>query len=95
MVLIPVKCPYCDSDNIVKYGKNSKGIQVYYCRNIECSHKKFPEQYTYKACDPKVKKQIFSLTVNGNGTRSISRILEVSKDTVTAALKKSKMTYGK
>lgn len=89
MVLISVKCPFCNSDNVVKYGKNSKGIQVYMCKNKECSHGKFPEKYTYRACDPEIKEQIYDLTVNGNGTRAISRILRISKDTVSAALKKT------
>jgi transposase-like protein len=88
MVLIPVKCPFCESENVVKYGKTKNGKQQYYCRNNECSHGKFSEQYTYNACNPKIKGQIYDLTVNGNGTRAISRILKISKDTVTSTLKK-------
>jgi transposase-like protein len=88
MVLVSVKCPFCGSDAISKYGKNKSGKQLYICNNKECSHTTFPEEYTYKACNPKIKEQIFDLTVNGNGTRAIGRILQIANNTVTAALKK-------
>jgi len=52
MVLVSVKCPFCESEDIVKYGKNAKGKQLYMCRNKECSHTTFPEEYTYNACNP-------------------------------------------
>jgi transposase-like protein len=88
MVLVPLKCPFCGSEAIVKNGKTSSGKQRYLCNNEECIRRTFSENYTYKACDPKVKEQIYSMTVNGNGTRAIGRILEISKNTVTATLKK-------
>jgi transposase-like protein len=88
MTLIAMKCPFCNSEEIVKSGKTAEGKQRYSCKNTECPHTTFVENYTYKACDPKVKEKIFELTVNGNGTRATGRILGISKDTVTAALKK-------
>ena len=88
MVLVAVKCPFCKSEDVKKYGKDKKGKQLYMCKNKECSHTTFPEQYTYNACSPDVKDKIFDLTVNGNGVRAIGRILNISKDTVTAVLKK-------
>ena len=88
MALTSVKCPFCGSDNVVKNGKNATGKQTYLCKNKECLQSGFIEDYTYKACDPKVKEKIYVMTVNGNGTRAISRILDISKDTVTAAIKK-------
>ena len=94
MVLIAVRCPCCDSDNIVKYGKNSRGKQVYLCKNPDCSRTTFPEGYIYNAYKPNVKEQIFDMTVNGNGTRAIARILGISTNTVTSELKKRNLTYG-
>ena len=91
MVLIPIRCPYCNSDNIIKNGHYKNGKQRYMCKNVECSCRAFPESYTNKAYDPKVKEKIFDLTVNGNGTRAIGRILGISKDTVTNTLKKTKI----
>ena len=90
MVSIPVKCPFCGSEDVVKYGKNARGIQLYMCRNKECGRGKFPEEYAYNACNPDVREKIYELTVNGNGTRAIGRILKISTNTVTSALKKRK-----
>ena len=95
MVLIPITCPQCNSDNIIKNGHYNNGKQRYMCKNSECTRKAFVDSYTNKACDPKVKEKIFDLTVNGNGTRAIARILGISKNTVTDALKKQKVTYHK
>ncbi len=88
MVYVSVKCPFCGSEDVVRYGKNKAGKQLYLCRNEECSHTKFPEEYTYNACKPGVREAIFNLTVNGNGTRAIGRILGIANNTVTSALKK-------
>ena len=95
MVLVAVRCPYCNSDNVIKNGKNTKGKQVYICKNQECDHITFPEEYIYNACEPKIKEKIFDLTVNGNGTRAIARILGISTNTVTSELKKNNLSYGK
>ena len=55
--------------NIIN-GKNPEGKQLYMCRNKECSHGEFLEEYSYKVCLPEIKEKIYSLTVNGNGTRA-------------------------
>jgi transposase-like protein len=91
MVLIALTCPYCKSDKIVKNGHYANGKQRYKCNNPECTCKAFVECYTNKAHDPKVKRQIYELTVNGNGTRAIARSLGISKNTVTNTLKKMKV----
>ena len=41
----------------------------------------------YNACKPETQSSIMKLSVNGNGTRAISRCLGIHRDTVTAALK--------
>ena len=92
MVLIPLTCPQCDSENVAPSGFYPNGKQRYTCKNKDCSRKIFLASYTNKACDPKVKRQIFEQTVNGSGTRAIARNLGISKDTVTATLKKLKNT---
>jgi len=91
MVSIPLKCPHCESEDVVKNGHYANGKQRYKCKNPDCHCKAFMSTYTNKAHDPKVKAKIFELTVNGNGTRAISRSLGISKNTVTSALKKQKM----
>ena len=86
MVLVPVKCPYCKTTDVRKFGMFN-GKQRYECRNKGCPHRTFLSEYTYNAYDPKTREQVFFLLVNGNGTRAISRILRIAKDTVTAILR--------
>ena len=87
MVLIPITCPDCKSDNVGKYGMTETGKQRYICYNDQCKRKTFVENYTYNAYDPDTRSRIFWLTVNGNGTRATARILNIAKDTVTDTLR--------
>ena len=83
---VTVVCPVCHQDKISKQGiKNQK--QIYRCENPDCPKKYFSESYTYKGSDPQVRSQVLPLTANGNGTRAISRVLAISKNTVTAIMK--------
>jgi len=41
MAVIPVRCPYCDSDHIVKRGKTDSGKQRYRCQDAACSKHTF------------------------------------------------------
>ena len=95
MVSITVKCPYCESEDVVLYGKKANGKQRLLCRNAECSHKTFQLDYTYKACKPGVRQQIIDMAMNGSGTRDIGRVLGISKDTVTHVLKKQNNSLSK
>jgi transposase-like protein len=90
MVMVPLTCPQCESEIVVKNGFYPNGKQRYMCNNKKCPRKIFMVSYTNKAYDPKIRKQIFEQTVNGSGTRAIARNLGISKDTVTAVLKKTK-----
>lgn len=95
MVLIPIICPQCGSDNVVKNGHYANGKQRYMCKNSECSRKAFVSEYTYNACNPEVKESILRLTVNGNGTRAIARSLNISTNTVSSTIKKKKNPSNK
>jgi len=90
-----VKCPSCGSNKISRNGRNKTGKQVYNCNNPECHRRNFVEEYTYNGYNPNVRKQVLDMTVNGNGTRAIGRVLKISKDTVTSILKKQKIGIGK
>ena len=86
MALIPLKCPHCDSAEAVKYGSSAVGTQRYICRGKGCG-RTFQHDYAYKGYDPRTRAEIYFLTVNGNGTRATARILGISADAVTAALR--------
>ncbi len=88
MATVTVKCPYCGSAEVVLYGKNNTGIQRYLCKNKECAHKTFQLEYRNNASKPGMKERIIEMVMNGAGTRDTGRVLGVSKDTVTAILKK-------
>ena len=90
-----VKCPFCGSEDVSKNGHSTTGKQVYICKNSKCERYSFVDEYTYKACNPEVREQVLKMTVNGTGTRATGRILGISKDTVTAILKKPKVGRGR
>ena len=91
MAEIKVLCPYCGSDNIVKYGKNSTGKQRMLCRNPECRHKTFQLEYENYASKPGTKEKIVEMAMNGSGVRDTSRVLKISPVTVIEVLKKQKI----
>jgi transposase-like protein len=37
MTFIAVRCPHCQSDQIVKRGKTARGTQRYLCQNTLCT----------------------------------------------------------
>jgi transposase-like protein len=95
MAYIKVVCPYCGGEDVVFNGKNSSGKQRLLCRNPECPHKTFQLEYSNNACKPGVRQQIVDMAMNGSGVRDTGRVLKVSKDTVTAVLKKLKNSQNK
>ncbi len=88
---ITVRCPFCNSDKVSKNGHNKTGKQVYNCNNPDCTHHNFVEEYTYKAYEPEVRCKVLKMAVDCTGTRATGHILGISKDTVTAILKKTKV----
>ena len=84
MAEVKEKCPYCGSEEVSLFGKNSTGRQRYLCRNKACGHKTFQLEYKNNACRPGMKEKIVDMVMNGAGTRDMGRVLGISKDTVTA-----------
>lgn len=93
MVLFPIKCPHCGSVDVVKNGHYPNGQQRYKCKNPDCPHSVFMSEYSYNACIPGIEKEVLRLTVDGNGTRAISRLLKISTNTVTAILQKKRSNH--
>ena len=88
MVLIPVLCPHCQSDQVIKGGKTQAGKQRYKCQNADCSHYSFQLDLTYKGRLPEVKEQIVDMALNGSSIRDTARVLKISSATVINELKK-------
>jgi hypothetical protein len=47
MVLAPVTCPYCQSDQVIKGGQTETGKQRYRCQQTNCSHRSFVLEPAY------------------------------------------------
>ena len=90
MAAMPVRCPSCESDAVVKWGKTDRGQQRYLCQNAACSSRTFLLEYTNRGYLPAVKRQIIDLAMNGSGIRDTARVLGISTDTVIRELKKKK-----
>ena len=85
-----VKCPHCQSEVVVKYGKASNGKERFRCQQRPECGRTFVRSYAYPGCLPTVKQQIVDMTLNGSGIRDIARVLHVGSNTVLRELKKSR-----
>lgn len=90
MTLIPVRCPHCANNHVVKRGKTSNEKQRYLCQNEACPQQTFVLEYYHRGRLPQVKRQIIDMALNGSGIRDTARVLRISKDTVLSELKKRK-----
>jgi insertion element IS1 protein InsB len=88
MVLIPVRCPYCQSTQVIKGGTTDTGKQRYRCHNPDCVHQSFLLNPAYKGRLPEIKQHIIDMSLNGSGIRDTARVLKISPTTVIHELKK-------
>ena len=88
MTFIAVRCPHCQSEQIVKRSKTRRGTQRYLCQNTACTTGSFLLDYRNRGCLPEVKHTIIDMSLNASGIRDTARVLRISTDTVLSALKK-------
>ena len=88
MVLEPILCPSCGSEDVVKHGQSQASRQRYKCPNPACSRCTFIRVYRYRGYLPEVKQQIAEMALNGSGIRDTARVLKISPTTVIENLKK-------
>ena len=91
MTFIAVRCPHCESEQIVKRGKTHCGTQRYLCQNTACARGSFLLDYRNRGCLPEVKQQIIDMSLNASGVRDTARVLRISTDTVLSELKKKEV----
>jgi transposase-like protein len=89
MVSIPVQCPYRQSTEVIKAGKQGNGTQRYRCQNGQCPRRIFLLQYHDRGRIPEIRRQVVDMALNGSGVRDTARVLRISPATVIAVLKKS------
>jgi|SRR5882724_3091391 transposase-like protein len=88
MAVEAVRCPHCQSEEVVKYGTASNGKERFRCQQVGTCGRTFIRAYAYPGRVPAVKRQIVEMTLNGSGVRDIARVLQVSPNTVIGELKK-------
>src|SRR5262245_60526671 len=89
MILVPVTCPYCHSDQVIKGGHTETGKQRYRCQQTTCAHRAFVLAPAYNGRLPQIKEQIIDMALNGSGLRDTACVLKISPSTVMNELKKS------
>ena len=88
MAFVPVSCPQCGDNHVVKRGRTEQGKQRYLCVNPECPKNTFLLDYSYNGALPEVKAKIIEMALNGSGIRDTARVLEISPTTVIGEIKK-------
>ena len=81
-----IACPHCSSFNLKKNGKTSNQKQKYRCR--DCA-KQFITDYQYQGGRPNIRRLIVSMTMNSSGIRDISRVLQISVNTVMKVIREA------
>jgi insertion element IS1 protein InsB len=89
MVHVPVRCPYCQSTEVIKAGKQANRTQRYQCKNGQCERRIFLLQYQDRGRLPEIRRQVVDMAINGSGIRDTARVLRIRPTTVIAVLKKS------
>jgi transposase-like protein len=95
MTLLPVYCPQCATDQVVKRGKTSNEKQRYLCQNEAYPQQTFLLEYCHRGRLPQVKQQNVAMALNGSGIRDTARVLRISKDTVLSELQKRKVVSNR
>jgi len=88
MVKTEIRCIHCGTKEVVKMGFQTNGTPK--CKCKECM-KIFQTEYLNKGSKPETKKLIIKMSLNSSGIRDISRVLGVSRNTVSSVLKKRKI----
>ena len=95
MAVGSVRCPHCQSGEVVKYGSTANGKERFRCQNGDSCGRTFIREYAYQGRVPQVKRQIVEMTLNGSGVRDIVRVLGISSATVIDVLKKKRLPSTK
>ena len=89
MTFIAVRCPHCQSEQIVKRGKTRRGTQRYLCQNTACTRGSFLLDYRNRGYVAEIKQAIIDMSLNASGIRDTARVLRSSTDTVLSEIRKA------
>ncbi len=88
MTGIAVRCPHCQSDQIVKRGKTARGTPRSLCQNALCAKGSFLLDSCNRGCLPEVKHMIIDMRLHASGVRDTARSLPICPNTVLRELRK-------
>ncbi|MEO5340283.1 MAG: hypothetical protein H7837_07185 [Magnetococcus sp. MYC-9] len=77
MAVVEVRCPDCDSLNVVRYGRQPNGAQRFVCQNPSCERRVFLLNYQVKSRPPEARQRIIDLALNGVDVEETARLLSL------------------
>jgi transposase-like protein len=89
MVVITVRCPHCDSPDIVKNGRAPNRKQNYRCRACGRQSRENPTPHVTSQAR---REELLRAYQERRSLRGLERTFKVSRNTVTAWIKKSSTT---
>ena len=87
ITFIAVRCPHCQSEQIVKRGTTPRAPMLFGPAH-RMHHGKFSPRPANRGCLPEVKPTIVDMSLNASSMRATARVLRLSTATVLSALKK-------
>jgi transposase-like protein len=90
MVSVPLLCPHCKSDKLVRNGLAPSGKQRYLCRECKRSSRENPAERGYSEDR---KEEILRAYQERSSLRGLERTFGVSRYTVVKWLKKRQPNY--
>lgn len=86
MVTLTLRCPFCGSESLIKYGITPNGKQRYRCQSCSRQHREHPGSNAYSEA---ARAMILRAYEERSSLRGLSRTFGVSRNTVSGWLKKS------
>ena len=83
--MIALRCPYCQSEQLVKYGMTPNGKQRHRCRTCGRQHRENPGSNAYSDAEREIVLRAYQ---ERSSLRGLSRTFGVLRNTVNAWLKK-------
>ena len=87
MITITLKCPHCESENIVRDGFTPKHKQRYRCNECQRVSRENPQPRGYTEDE---KERILNAYEERSSMRGLERVFGVSRKTVSGWLKKKR-----
>lgn len=91
MLTLTLKCSHCQSENISRDGRTPKGKQRYQCKDCGRVRGDNPEPRAYSEAE---QEQLLKAYEERSSLRGLERVFGVSRQTVSAWLKKSRRAPG-